>query len=162
MARITRAVRGDLPDLTALLGELFSIEQDFRPQAVRQRRGLELLLRSPRCALVLVARDGSGRAIGLASAQLVVSTSEGALSAWIEDVIVAGNHRGQGLGRALIKRLLTWARQQGATRAQLLVDIDNPPALAFYDRLGWQPTRLAARRILLKAPSRRPKKTGAP
>lgn len=162
MVRITRAKRGDLPDLVELLGRLFAIEQDFRPGAARQRRGLERLIRMPRRALVLVARDVSGQAIGLATAQLVISTSEGALSAWIEDVIVAENHRGLGLGRALIQRLLSWARQQGATRAQLLVDIDNAPAVSFYDRLGWQPTRLAARRIFLKIPARRPKKTGAP
>lgn len=162
MARITRAKRGDLADLVRLLGQLFSIEQDFQPVAARQHRGLELLLRAPRRALLLVARDAGGRAIGFASAQLVVSTSEGALSAWIEDVIVAGDYRGRGLGRALIQRLLAWARQQGATRAQLLVDIDNVPALLFYDSLGWQPTRLAAKRILLNAASHRPKKTGAP
>jgi GNAT superfamily N-acetyltransferase len=162
MLRITRAKRGDLPDLVELLGRLFAIEQDFRPGAARQLRGLELLIRMPRRALVLVARDGSGQAIGLATAQLVISTSEGALSVWIEDVIVAENHRGLGLGRALIQRLLSWARQQGATRAQLLVDIDNAPAVSFYDRLGWQPTRLAARRIFLKITARRPKKTGAP
>lgn len=159
--RITRAKRRDLPDLIGLLDSLFSIEQDFQPAAARQQRGLELLLRTPRRALLLVARDGGGRAVGFASAQLVISTAEGALSAWVEDVIVAGDHRGQGLGRALIQRLLAWARQQGATRAQLLVDMDNLPALSFYDRLGWQPTRLGARRILLKAPARA-KKTGAP
>lgn len=155
MARITRAVRADLPELVALLDRLFSIERDFRPAAARQRRGLELLLAAPRRARVLVARDVHGRAVGLATAQLVISTSEGALSAWIEDVIVDEDQRRQGLGRALVRGLLGWARQQGATRAQLLVDTGNFPALSFYEGLGWQPTRLVARRVFLKAPSRR-------
>ncbi|MEY3974551.1 MAG: hypothetical protein RIS59_912, partial [Pseudomonadota bacterium] len=34
-------------------------------------------------------------------------------------------------------------------RAQLLVDLDNPPALDFYQHLGWAETRLAARRLSL-------------
>ena len=91
MVRITMAGRRDLPELVELLGRLFSIEQDFQPEAARQRRGLDLVLRKPRRALVLVARDSKGRAIGLASAPLVISTSEGALPAWIEDVIVAAD-----------------------------------------------------------------------
>jgi len=85
----------------------------------------------------------------MASVQLVISTAEGAPSAWVEDVVVQEDWRGQGVGRALLEAVLDWARVRGAVRAQLLADLDNAPALAFYDRLGWQPTRLGARRLKL-------------
>lgn len=150
MTRIEPAGPGDIPALAALLEVLFSVEQDFQADATRQRRGLELLVCSPEDrAVVLVARDENGHVIGMVSAQLVISTAEGAPSAWIEDVVVAEAHRGRGLGRALLDKALEWARQFGATRAQLIVDLDNTPALEFYERLGWQHTRLAARRIFL-------------
>ncbi|MFZ5555919.1 MAG: GNAT family N-acetyltransferase [Pseudomonadota bacterium] len=142
----------DVPALVTLLGELFSIEQDFTPDPERQRAGLGQLLADPDRAAVLVARDGAAQVIAMVTAQLVVSTAEGAPSAWIEDMVVAKAHRRGGVGRALIDAALAWARQKGATRAQLLVDLDNVPALACYERLGWAATRLAARRVTLSRP----------
>ena len=146
--RITVATEADIPDLIGLLGILFAIEQDFTPDVEKQRRGLTGLLASP-SGQVAIARDARGRAIGLATAQLVISTAEGAPSAWIEDVVVEAGWRGKGLGRALLAYVLQWARSQGATRAQLLADLDNTPALEFYEHLGWQSTRLGARRLML-------------
>jgi GNAT superfamily N-acetyltransferase len=137
----------DIPALQALLGALFAIEVDFRPDPDRQCRGLALLLEDPDRAVVMTARDPSGAAIAMASAQLVVSTAEGARSAWIEDVVVAEGWRGRGIGSVLLSAVLGWAREKGATRAQLLADRTNAPALDFYRRLGWQSTQLGAWRI---------------
>jgi len=145
---ITPASEADIPDLIDLLGILFSIEQDFSPDPDKQRRGLAALLASP-TGHIAIARDATSRAIGMATAQLLISTAEGAPSAWIEDVVVREDFRGKGLGRALLDAVLAWARARGAVRAQLLADLDNAPALAFYDRLDWQPTRLGARRRML-------------
>lgn len=146
---ISTASEADIPELIELLGVLFSIEQDFTPDPEKQRRGLTALLASP-AGHIAIARDENARAVGMASAQLVISTAEGAPSAWIEDVVVREDWRGQGLGRALLDAVVAWARSQGAVRAQLLADLDNAPALAFYDRLDWQPTRLGARRLMLR------------
>jgi GNAT superfamily N-acetyltransferase len=85
----------------------------------------------------------------MVSAQLVISTAEGAPSTWVEDMVVRDGWRGQGIGRALLDGLMSWAKSKGATRAQLLVDLDNEPALGYYQHLGWQTTRLGARRIAL-------------
>ena len=148
VATITSANESDIPELIDLLGVLFSIEQDFTPDTDKQRRGLAALLASP-TGHVAIARDANARAVGMATAQLVISTAEGAPSAWIEDVVVREDWRGKGLGRSLLDAVLAWARGQGAVRAQLLADLDNAPALAFYDRLDWQPTRLGARRLML-------------
>jgi GNAT superfamily N-acetyltransferase len=140
----------DIPALQSLLATLFSIEVDFHPDAERQRRGLELLLRDTDRAVVLVARDAKGAVAAMASAQLVVSTAEGALSAWIEDVVVAEGFRRRRIGEALLAALLDWAGENGATRAQLLADRTNKPALDFYRRLGWEPTQLDAWRVRLR------------
>jgi GNAT superfamily N-acetyltransferase len=149
--RIDKARSDDIPALVFLLGELFSIERDFAPEPTRQARGLLLLLQATDRATVQVARDDAGRPVGMATAQLVISSAEGAPSAWIEDVIVASYARGRGVGRALLEAVLGWAREHGATRAQLLVDLDNPPALEFYQHLNWEITRLGMRRIYLRS-----------
>jgi GNAT superfamily N-acetyltransferase len=140
---IEPATAADIPALIELLGILFSIEQDFRPDAAKQRQGLALLLESPKTACVMTARTGSG-IIGMASVQLVVSTACGAPSAWVEDVVLHPAHRAQGYGRALLDAVARWAAAHGAVRIQLLADADNAPALDFYRRLAWQPTRLFA------------------
>jgi GNAT superfamily N-acetyltransferase len=145
---IAPASEADIPELIDLLAVLFSIEQDFSPDPDKQRRGLATLLASP-TGHIAIARDTTSRAVGMATAQLVISTAEGAPSAWVEDVVVREDFRGKGLGRALLDAVLAWARSQGAVRAQLLADLDNAPALAFYDRVGWQPTRLGAWRRML-------------
>ena len=146
---IRSAAEPDLPALVGLLGLLFALEADFEPDAARQAAGLRLMLAEPERRAVLVAERG-GRAVGMVTVQLVVSTAEGAPSAWVEDLVVAEAERGQGTGRALLEAAAAWSARRGATRWQLLVDEENHPALGFYRRLGWQPTQLRA----LRGPAR--------
>ncbi len=146
MAASVRPARpGDLDDLVRLLRVLFAVEPDFRADPVRQRRGLVLLLADPARRVAFVAEEG-GRVVGMATAQLVVSTAEGGDSALVEDVVVEEGRRGRGAGRLLLAAIAAWARARGATRLQLLADRENAAALAFYARLGWRGTRLVALR----------------
>lgn len=142
------AIRDDVPQIALLLAGLLRSGSDPDVDADRRIRGIELLLSRPSGARVLAAHAG-GRVIGTASAQLAVSTLEGALSAWIENVIVAADWRGRDVGRALLAALLDWARANRATRAQLLLDPENGPADRFYARHGWQSTQLGVRRLML-------------
>jgi ribosomal protein S18 acetylase RimI-like enzyme len=148
---IRRAIAADIPALTSLLAALFSIEKDFAPDSERQARGLAAVLDSP-LGHIAVATASDGSVVGMCSGQLVYSTAEGAASVWIEDVVVAEAWRGRGIGRALLGSVLDWAAARGATRAQLLADLDNQPALDFYRKLGWAETRLGARRLHLQQP----------
>lgn len=131
----------DLENLVALLQELFAIEADFAPDPERQRRGLALLLDGSAGRKVFVA-DTGGRAVGMATVQVLISTAEGGPVGLVEDVIVARERRGRGVGRRLLAAVETWARERGLTRLQLLADRENAPALAFYEKAGWRRTRL--------------------
>ena len=135
----------DVDALVGLLGVLFAIEADFQPDAERQRDGLALLLDAPARSTVLVA-ERAGAVVGMVTAQLVVSTAEGGLSAWVEDLVVLASERRRGTGRALLEAVQAWAAERGARRLQLLADRENAPALAFYDRLGWSRTQLVCLR----------------
>lgn len=146
---IRHAQAKDIPVLCELLQQLFSIEQDFTPDLEKQSAGLQLLLAKPERGAILVAQQVGGKVIGMVSAQLVISTAQGTPAAWIEDMVVEANYRSKGLGRQLLDSVLAWAKAQGATRAQLLVDMDNQPAIAYYNHLGWNTTRLQARNIYL-------------
>lgn len=87
--------------------------------------------------------------LGMCSAQTLISTAEGGEAALVEDVVVRGDARGCGIGRALLDSLEAWCRQRGIRRLQLLADTANIPALEFYRARGWQPTQLAAWRKYL-------------
>lgn len=147
---IENAKVSDIPALVQLLNLLFRIEQDFSPNEQRQSEGLNLILQNPKNAAIKIARDKAGTIIGMVSAQLVISSAQGSRSAWIEDMIIAENYRAKGVGRRLLTAILEWAKDNGATRAQLLVDLDNQPALGYYNHLGWESSRLGMRRLLLK------------
>ena len=139
-AIIRPASAGDIPAMVELLGLLFTLEADFTFASDRQRRGLELLLAAPQARVAVAEVDG--RAVAMATAQLLISTAEGGPALTIEDVVVAPLHRRQGLARQLLAHLALWGESQGARRLQLLADRDNTLALLFYQRLGWRQTQL--------------------
>lgn len=130
----------DVDQLVALLRLLFAVEEDFSFDAGKQRQGLVMLLHT-KGGCILVA-EAVGRVIGMCTGQVVISTAEGGPAVLVEDMVVDPAHRRRGVGRALIKAMTRWAEEQGATRLQLLADRNNPPALAFYERIGWQSTAL--------------------
>lgn len=140
------ATRDDLPVLAGLLAELFTLESDFRPDRGRQLRGLGLILDNPALGRLFVVRV-AGEVAAMANALITVSTAEGGRVVLLEDVVVRDRHRGLGLGRRLVEHVLDWARAEGMTRVTLLADQANAPALAFYERLGFQPS---AMRVLRK------------
>lgn len=148
---IENANMGDVPALVQLLNVLFSIEQDFSPNEQRQSEGLSLILQNLDHAVIKVARvKEEANIIGMVSAQLVISSAQGSYSAWIEDMVISEDYRAQGVGRQLLSAVLQWAKEKGATRAQLLVDLDNEPALGYYNHLGWESSRMGMRRLMLK------------
>jgi GNAT superfamily N-acetyltransferase len=142
MIRVEPASERDIGALCGLLQELFAVEEDFSFDAQRARPALAQLIAGDR-AQVLVARNAN-QAVGMCTAQLVVSTAAGGYSAWVEDVVVDSRYRGAGIGRQLLDAIEEWAKSQGATRLQLLADTANQPALRFYRRNRWQPLRLQA------------------
>ncbi|MCF8032306.1 MAG: GNAT family N-acetyltransferase [Desulfarculaceae bacterium] len=137
---IRSARAADLPALSGLLGLLFAVERDFAIDSERQERGLEMLLASPNARLLVA--EAQGAALGMVAGQLVVSTAEGAWSLWAEDLVVAPQWRGRGVGSGLMWALAAWARARGATRMQLLADRGNDKGLDFHHRLGWENTRM--------------------
>ncbi len=140
--RIRDARVGDLHEMVKLLHELFSLEVDFSVDAIRQHRGLSLMLDGCRKHRCIKVAEMDGEVVGMVTAQLLISTAEGGVVAMVEDMVVNGGHRGRGIGRRLMAAIEVWSREHGATRLQLLADRINFPALDFYDKIGWRPTRM--------------------
>ena len=145
-AHIDFATDDDLEAMAGLLAGLFTLESDFSPKREKQLAGLRLILNDPGVGRLFVLRV-DGCVAGMANALLTVSTAEGRRVVLLEDVVVAAGFRGRGLGRRLVEHVAAWAAENGLPRITLLVDKDNAPALAFYERMGFTPS---AMRVLRK------------
>ncbi len=78
-----------------------------------------------------------------------VSTAEGSRAAWLEDMIVHPDWRGQGIGRRLLNNALAEAKRAGCTRVTLLTDCENHQAIRFYSRAGFERSAMAPFRLKL-------------
>jgi GNAT superfamily N-acetyltransferase len=140
--KIRPAQREDLDAMVSLLQTLFAVEKDFRPDPLKQRKGLIRFLEGcgkHRCIMVAESENG---VVGMATIQILISTAEGGPVGLVEDVVVQKAHRGRGIGRRLMSTVTGWAAQRGLMRLQLLADRTNFSALDFYHTIGWLPTSL--------------------
>lgn len=62
--------------------------------------------------------------------------------AYVEILVVTQEAEGQGVGRALLARVEAWARANGFIEVVLDVFAGNRDAIAFYDRVGYQPDHI--------------------
>ncbi len=140
-AIIRKAEPSDINQMTGLLKELFSLEEDFTFNKAAQREGLSMMLDNNEKQCIMVAASKK-QIMGMCTAQLLVSTAEGGMVALIEDMIVAKLYQGKGLGKKLLLAIEKWANKNDAKRMQLLSDKNNITALDFYKKQKWGATQL--------------------
>ena len=99
-------------------------------------------------SLVLIA-EADGRPVGSLVAGLLPMPLYGARLAFLQELYVDEAARGTGIGRSLID---AWARERGAAVEAL--GTSRPPAMAFYERLGFvtRPTMYYWRKVTPNAP----------
>lgn len=101
------------------------------------RAQLAEMVASPAITL-LVARAAEADHPIVGSLTLAMFRIPTGLRAWIEDVVVDADQRGQGIGEALTREALRVAREAGATT----VDLTSRPARAaanrLYQRIGFE------------------------
>lgn len=86
-----------------------------------------------RIPLTLVALDGDA-CVGTVSLFVADLGARPDLTPWLAALYVAPTHRNQGVGSALLERLLVIARRLGVKRLYLHTETAAP----FYARRGWQ------------------------
>ena len=145
---ITRATLDDVPALCELLARLFTQEADFKPDVQKQAQGLRLIIAEPSRGQIFVLRIGN-LVVGMVSLLRTVSTAEGGEVFWLEDMIVADEFRGRGLGSELLRHAIEFARQQQVSRITLLTDLENKPAQRFYERHGFKASGMTPMRLWL-------------
>lgn len=83
-----------------------------------------------------IARDGDGRAIGLAHYRRMPSPLRGTDIGFLDDLFVDPELRGQGVGAALIAHVEAVGRESGWAKIRWITAEDNGRARALYDRVA--------------------------
>jgi GNAT superfamily N-acetyltransferase len=147
-AHIEQATLEDLPQLTDLLFDLFTMEGDFTPDRARQMRGLRLLLEQPNRGRIFVVRQG-GTILGMINLLFTISTAEGGFVILLEDVVVGRAYRGQGIGDKLLQHAVEYAKKKDFLRITLLTDRLNEEGQRFFKAHGFFVSKMIPMRLPL-------------
>jgi GNAT superfamily N-acetyltransferase len=142
--KVRPASLSDPADAAAIVHLIDAYARDPRgggtplPAAVRERLAPGLAAH-PTAHAWLAFEDGT--AIGVCVGFLGYSTFQAMPLLNIHDVAVLPEHRGRGVGRALLAAAEQTAGAAGCCKLTLEVQDDNPPARRLYERLGFRDVR---------------------
>jgi ribosomal protein S18 acetylase RimI-like enzyme len=130
---VRRAEVVDAPEVAQLL-------HDFNTEFSTPTPGIDAL--SERTAALMADGEitvllGGERPDGIAVLRFRPSMYSDTLDAHLEELYVAPERRGQGIGRALLKAAMTTARETGAARMDIGTSEDDTAALGLYESLGF-------------------------
>ena len=146
---IEPATLDDLPQLTELLFDLFTLEGDFKPDRAKHMRGLRLVLEQPSRGRIFVVRQ-DGRILAMINLLFTISTAEGGFVLLLEDLIVHGDHRHRGFGDKLLEYSINFAREKNFLRITLLTDRGNEEAQKFFKRHNFLDSKMIPFRMFLQ------------
>jgi len=135
---IRAAEPADVPVIADLIRELAKFER-LENEVVLTEELLGAGLFGPRpYAEAVIAEEGS-QPIGFALFFHTFSTFLARPGLYLEDLFVLADHRGRGVGRALLAHLAHLAVERGCGRLEWAVLGWNQEAIRFYERLGAKP-----------------------
>lgn len=132
--KIRPAQPADMPAVLELIQELASFEKE--PEAViitaedLKRDGF-----GEKPSFTCFIAEAEGKIEGMALCYFRYSTWKGR-TVHLEDLVVRENMRGKGLGNALYRRVIQFAKEEGVKRTEWVVLDWNTHARDFYSRSG--------------------------
>ncbi|GIJ20953.1 GNAT family N-acetyltransferase [Micromonospora lutea] len=131
---IRPAEPGDADMLHRFIVELTEAEQ-YPGEVTAQPTDVAAALFGDRPVAEAVVADIAGEPVGFALYYATYSTVAGRPGIHLDDLYVRPEHRGGGIGRALLAHLARLAVERGCARLEWWVLRTNDPALRFYRRL---------------------------
>ncbi|MDB5327076.1 MAG: GCN5-related N-acetyltransferase [Phycisphaerales bacterium] len=93
-------------------------------------------LTGPRPLLGVLLAEIDGTAVGFASYYFTYSTYLAKRCVWIDDLYVDEPARNRGVGRALLREMVTLAKREECGRIEWVTAAGNEKAIGFYERIG--------------------------
>ncbi|MDQ1536557.1 MAG: hypothetical protein QOE58_950 [Actinomycetota bacterium] len=129
-----------MPAILGLVHELAIYEREPHAVEATEAQFLEALFpreQAPTAYAHVAVVDG--KVVGMAIWFVTFSTWLGGAGIWLEDLFVSVEHRGSGLGKALLATLAALCDERGYGRLEWWVLRWNTPSIGFYDSIGGQP-----------------------
>jgi GNAT superfamily N-acetyltransferase len=136
---IRPGVRADVPVIAELIRGLARFEKMEDQVTMTEDRLAASLFGERRYAETLLAEQDDAEPVGFALFFHNFSTFLAQPGIYLEDLFVVPEHRGRGIGRALLKELARLAVERGCGRLEWAVLDWNRDAIGFYERLGARP-----------------------
>ncbi len=135
---VRAATTADVPALAGLVRRYWAFEGIAGFDAPRIESLLTRFVGDPRIGLCRVA-VANGEVVGYLLASFVFSLEHGGTMAEIDELFVAEERRGGGVGRALLESATADLRAAGLVRIQLQLGSSNVDGRRFYRREGYKP-----------------------
>jgi ribosomal protein S18 acetylase RimI-like enzyme len=132
---VREATTKDAADIQRLALELAETVGDAPPVEEAVRKRLEELLETPR-SRVLVVENGRG-VVGAVSFWIKPDLAHGDTVVEVPMLVVAEDHRRNGVGRILMEEVRAIASEHGASLIELVATSSNVVAREFYRSLGF-------------------------
>jgi ribosomal protein S18 acetylase RimI-like enzyme len=144
---MTAATRGKAQ---RLLGQFLETDAHYRSSASAYGdagagaldHALALFLAHPEIGFVWLARadtESGPQVVGACVVCRAISTSRGSLVAKLDDVTIAADWQGRGVGAQMLTALAVHLRAEGMSRIDCGCHRSNEGAWRFYARLGFRP-----------------------
>jgi GNAT superfamily N-acetyltransferase len=134
---IRRATRADAPGLLRLITALAEFEKLPPPDAAAQQRLIaDGFGERPRFESWLAFEDGRPDPVGYAILFETYSSFLARPTLYLEDLFVLPEHRGKGIGSALLQQCIHLAHERGCGRMEWVCLDWNTRAQGVYEKLG--------------------------
>lgn len=150
------ATRGDTPHVLRLIRGLAAYERLLHEvTATEAKLNEDMFGPNPRAYATLAEVDATP--VGIALFYYTFNTFKARSNIFLEDLFVEPDHRGSGIGFALMRHLAQRAANEQCGRIEWRVLNWNKPSIDFYQRLGavqmldWQTRQLSGEALLALA-----------
>lgn len=133
---LRQASTTDIPALLRFMERFYAID-GYPFDAARTTNALTQFFAEPAHGSVFLI-DVNGAAIGYVVLAVVYSFEFGGKNAFVDELYLEPEHRGKGLGHAVMERIVEEAKGRGITALHLEVEHHNERALALYRSFGFQ------------------------
>ncbi len=146
--QVRQALPSDYSNIENLWIELNKYHVKLEPELIKEveiylpRTEFLKILEDPKQELLVIEENG----LILGAAWLAERKHEGGQAipmpvAFVREICVTKNSRGQGLARKLMANIEGWASNRGLKQVEFNIWSENRSALAFYEELGFRYTR---------------------
>jgi GNAT superfamily N-acetyltransferase len=132
---VRRAVPGDAAQILRFIADLAAYEK-LAHEVRADEADISRDLFGPDPKVFCELAEWAGRPVGFALWFYTYSTFQGRHGIWLEDLFVAPEARGRGIGKALLVELARRCRQEGLGRLEWWVLDWNVPSIEFYQGQG--------------------------